>query len=103
MVRWGGDEFVVLVEGVRRRRDLERLARRITRGIQKPIRFEQDEYVPSASIGIVRRHSRLSTIDALIAETDRAMYCVKRSRPTRQHLYNTVPNTAVRTRRAVHA
>ena len=84
VVRWGGDEFVVLVDGVRRRRDLERLARRITRGIQKPVLLEEGEYVPSASIGIVRRHSRLLTIDALIAETDRAMYCAKRSRATRQ-------------------
>ena len=36
LVRFGGDEFIVLVENVRRRRHLERLARRIRHSVRAP-------------------------------------------------------------------
>ena len=77
IVRYGGDEFVVLVEGVTRRRDLERLARRIGRAVRRPIVVEGHNFELSASIGIAQRKSRAPTIDALIANADRAMYRVK--------------------------
>jgi len=79
VVRYGGDEFVVLVKGLRRRRDLQRLARRITWGVQLPIFFDGCDYVPSISIGIGRHTSKMATIDALIDEADRAMYRVKKA------------------------
>jgi diguanylate cyclase (GGDEF)-like protein len=77
VVRYGGDEFVVIVEGVRRRRDLERRARHIARVVERPILVEGRELVLSASIGIAQRNARLRTADALIAEADRAMYQAK--------------------------
>jgi diguanylate cyclase (GGDEF)-like protein len=77
IVRYGGDEFVVLVEGVARRRDLERLARRIGRAVSRPITVDRHDVELSASIGIAQRRSRAATIDALIANADRAMYQVK--------------------------
>jgi diguanylate cyclase (GGDEF)-like protein len=77
IVRYGGDEFVVLVEGVTRRRDLERLARRIGRAVSRPITVDGYDVELSASIGIAQRKSRAATIDALIANADRAMYQVK--------------------------
>lgn len=77
LVRFGGDEFVVLVEDVRRRRDLERLARRIMRGVQQPTMIAGNEFIISASVGIAQRNADLPTIEALIAEADRAMYRAK--------------------------
>jgi diguanylate cyclase (GGDEF)-like protein len=77
VVRYGGDEFVVAVEGARRRRDLERRARRITRAVQRPFLLEGREFVLSASIGIARRTSRMASVEALLAAADRAMYRAK--------------------------
>jgi diguanylate cyclase (GGDEF)-like protein len=77
LVRYGGDEFVVLVEEVRRRRDLERLARRIMRGVQMPMLVAGHEFNISASVGIAQRNEQLTTIDELIVQADRAMYRAK--------------------------
>jgi diguanylate cyclase (GGDEF)-like protein len=77
IVRYGGDEFVVLVEGVTRRRDLERLARRMGRAVRRPIVVDGHDVELSASIGIAQHKSRAPTIDALIANADREMYRVK--------------------------
>jgi diguanylate cyclase (GGDEF)-like protein len=77
IVRYGGDEFIVLVEGMSRRRGLERLARRILRALQPPILVEGREIVLSASIGIAQCGRRAQSLDALIAEADRAMYRAK--------------------------
>jgi diguanylate cyclase (GGDEF)-like protein len=77
VVRYGGDEFVVLVEGVRRRRDLDRLARRVARAVRLPILVEGRELRISASIGIARRDARTSSLEALLVEADRAMYRAK--------------------------
>lgn len=91
IVRYGGDEFVVLVEGVTRRRDLERLARRIGRAVERPIVVDGHDVELSASIGIAERKSSAPTIDALIAAADRAMYRVKFQRRDAQHSLST-PN-----------
>jgi len=77
VVRYGGDEFLVLVEGVSRRRDLERLARRIVRAVERPLFIDDQEVVLSASIGIAQRKSTAQPIELLIAEADRAMYQAK--------------------------
>jgi diguanylate cyclase (GGDEF)-like protein len=77
LVRFGGDEFLVLVEGVRRRRDLGRLARRIRRCVQTPTSLAGNEFIISASIGIAERDVDSLTIDALIAKADRDMYRAK--------------------------
>ena len=76
-VRYGGDEFLVVVEGVTRRRDLERLLRRVARAIERPILVEGQLATLTASIGIAQRKRSKDTIDALIAEADRAMYHAK--------------------------
>lgn len=82
IVRYGGDEFLVIVEGLGRRRDLERLARRVARAVKSPILVDGREIVLSASVGIAQRNSRLTTLEALIAEADRAMY---RAKAVRHH------------------
>jgi diguanylate cyclase (GGDEF)-like protein len=78
VVRYGGDEFLVLVEGVSRRRDVERLARRIMRAVERPLHVCNREIVLSASIGIAEH--RNGSLEALIVEADRAMYHAKANR-----------------------
>ena len=77
VVRWGGDEFVVLVLGMIRRRDLERLSRRIARAIQQPLIVQGRELSLKASIGIAQGKLPERSIEDLIAEADLAMYRAK--------------------------
>jgi diguanylate cyclase (GGDEF)-like protein len=79
VVRYGGDEFLVLVEDVGRRRDLERLARRIQRAVHVPIVIEGHRLVVSASIGMARRSRSTPTIESLVHAADRDMYRAKQS------------------------
>jgi diguanylate cyclase (GGDEF)-like protein len=77
VLRYGGDEFLVIADRVTRRRDIERLVRRIQRSIELPIRVEGRDVVLSASVGVGRRTDRNKSIEELIVEADRAMYCAK--------------------------
>ena len=77
LVRYGGDEFVVVADEVRRRRDLQRLAQRILSAVRVPIIVNQHEFTISASVGIAQRSATLTTIEDLITEADRAMYRAK--------------------------
>ncbi len=77
LVRYGGDEFVVLADGLHRQSDLERLARRITRNVRQPLVIDGQTLIVSASVGIARRTAQQETLEALIAEADRAMYRAK--------------------------
>lgn len=74
VVRYGGDEFLVVVEDSPGRRDLQQLARRIMRSVQMPIAVEGQQVSLSASIGIAEGLVAADTFDALIAEADRDMY-----------------------------
>ena len=77
VVRYGGDEFLVLLDEASPRRNVKRLARRIARAVERPIRFDVHEVVVSASIGIAQCKPPGGSLDALIAEADRAMYRAK--------------------------
>lgn len=83
IVRYGGDEFLVLVDAVARRRDVDRLARRIGRALQRPIVVAGREISVSASIGVALCKSTAVDIDELIAVADRAMY---RNKSRKRHL-----------------
>ena len=80
VVRYGGDEFLVLIDEPHPRRDLKRLARRIRRAVRRPIHFHDDTMIVSASIGIAQSTSCRDSIESLIAEADRWMYRAKFSR-----------------------
>jgi diguanylate cyclase (GGDEF)-like protein len=94
VVRYGGDEFLVVVEGVTRRRDLERLLRRVARAVERPIVVEGHPATLTASIGIAQRKRGKESIDALIAEADRAMYRAKaKGRTETRRLVNASPRS----------
>jgi diguanylate cyclase (GGDEF)-like protein len=84
VVRYGGDEFVVVVESMPRRGDVDRLARRIWRCIRQPVLIDGRAIAVSASIGIAEHMAGPVKLEALITAADRAMYCSKHQ----QHLRN---------------
>lgn len=77
--RVGGDEFVVLLDGVDAAERLEARAQVIAVALTQPFRVEDVTDALSVNIGgaISQRHGR--TLDALLAAADQAMYAAKQA------------------------
>jgi diguanylate cyclase (GGDEF)-like protein len=79
VVRYGGDEFVVLLHGIRRAEQVEQVVSRIAAEIAVPIALADGVLTVSASIGQAIGRDAVSAED-LLDEADRAMYQAKRAR-----------------------
>jgi diguanylate cyclase (GGDEF)-like protein/PAS domain S-box-containing protein len=77
LARFGGDEFVVLVEDVESPDDVVMIARRITKEIRRPFLLEGQELFISISIGIALGEAREKTPEQILREADTAMYRAK--------------------------
>jgi diguanylate cyclase (GGDEF)-like protein/PAS domain S-box-containing protein len=85
VVRYGGDEFVVLADGVVDAEEAAGLAERIVAAVNRPIELEGEEISVSASVGIAIAQTSDNSPDAashvslkaLIAQADRGMYRAK--------------------------
>ncbi|HCF1525244.1 putative bifunctional diguanylate cyclase/phosphodiesterase [Pseudomonas aeruginosa] len=76
LFRFGGDEFIVLLDGLACSGDAERVAQRILGQLHQPLALDEHTLVVSASIGIAPLHERGQTLDALRA-ADLALYRAK--------------------------
>lgn len=77
--RVGGDEFVVLVEGVKNGDLLETVATRLIESIHRPIGLDAGSVQVGVSIGLVTADEHCDTADKLMNLADRAMYRAKAS------------------------
>jgi len=77
LARFGGDEFVVLLEGVGGPEEAVRVVERITEGLGDPFLVDGRELFVSASIGIALGEARTESPDDLIRNADTAMYEAK--------------------------
>ena len=78
IVRYGGDEFVVLVEQVAGWEEYEPLIARIHAALAEPIRLPSGDLTISASVGAAEVAVEHRTPEDLLAAADRAMYAAKR-------------------------
>jgi diguanylate cyclase (GGDEF)-like protein len=78
VVRYGGDEFVVLVERVADSRTIESIIGRIHAALAKPIALPQGEFTLSLSIGVCQASPDHQAPEDVLREADRAMYAAKR-------------------------
>ena len=77
--RFGGDEFAILLEDTAGPQEAADVAERIVEVLKKPLRLEEKEIVPQASLGIsVVDHESGVGADELIRNADAAMYIAKR-------------------------
>ena len=74
--RFGGDEFVVVVQDVHDVLDVERIAERLSAVIAAELHVQGHRIVPTASIGIALSTST-STPESLLRDTDLAMFRAK--------------------------
>jgi diguanylate cyclase (GGDEF)-like protein len=78
VVRFGGDEFVVLAERIAGRDDIERIIDRIHAVLENPVPLPEGEITLTVSIGVTEGiHGHRSPED-ILAAADRAMYASKR-------------------------
>lgn len=79
--RLSGDEFVVVVEGVRSGAELGALAEQVLAAVSAPLRAAGVELAPTVSIGVARSTCTDATPGGLLARADAAMYRAKGTRP----------------------
>jgi diguanylate cyclase (GGDEF)-like protein/PAS domain S-box-containing protein len=77
LARFGGDEFVVLIEGLDDPAQAVQVAERITEELRSPFIMEGRDLYVIASIGISLGDARTHDPDALLREADTAMYRAK--------------------------
>lgn len=79
VARFGGDEFLVLLEGTGGLGEVEPVVRRIQAAFERPIPLPQGEVTLSVSIGAAQAGDDGCSAEALIDAADRAMYAAKRA------------------------
>jgi diguanylate cyclase (GGDEF)-like protein len=77
VTRLGGDEFVVIIMPSPKSDTAQEVARRIIEVMHDSVRIADVEIHTSASMGIASYPSDASSIEALLARADAAMYCAK--------------------------
>jgi diguanylate cyclase (GGDEF)-like protein len=77
LARFGGDEFVVLIEDIDDLVEPVQVAERITQELRRPFIMEGRELYVAASIGISSGDAQTHDPDGLLREADTAMYWAK--------------------------
>lgn len=75
--RFGGDEFLILLNGISRAEDARVIARRIMESVSEPVEVEGECIAVTASIGIALYPVDDTDMEALIRKSDEAMYHIK--------------------------
>ena len=93
--RLSGDEFVVILRGVRARSEVIALAARVVEGVREPLRLGGVNFTPSLSLGIAYGAGTSTTADELLAQADTAMYRAKLEERGAWYVYDaTMSNSA---------
>jgi diguanylate cyclase (GGDEF)-like protein/PAS domain S-box-containing protein len=95
VARFGGDEFVVLLDGVAEVSEVTRVADRIQKKLQRPFTVSGTETFASASIGITLSGPQYETADELLRDADTAMHRAKTLGGGRHQVFNERMHTRV--------
>ena len=87
LARFGGDEFVVVLDGVRDLLDLTEAGRRVQMCLADPILLRGERIEVSASIGAVLGHPG-TTASVMLRNADAAMYVAKAKGPGRLEVFD---------------
>jgi diguanylate cyclase (GGDEF)-like protein/PAS domain S-box-containing protein len=79
LARWGGDEFILLLETAQKGQDAALVARRVLQVVSEPVEIMGCEIIVTASIGISIFPKDGEDPQTLLKNADTAMYCVKES------------------------
>ena len=87
VARMGGDEFIVILQGVDHREAPLSIGRGLLERLAAPVRYRDVELAVSASIGVAVFPEDAATAGDLMRVADRAMYAAKRGGKNRIHLH----------------
>ena len=79
VARFGGDEFLILLNGARNADEAERVARKLLESLSTPMQLESESVSISGSIGIATHEDRTGISGDLIRRADAAMYAAKQA------------------------
>ena len=86
--RMGGDEFTILLSGIRGADDAVAVAERIRRNLRRPIQLGERKLTVGVSIGIAIASQQTSSAEDLLAEADTALYEAKARGKDRHVLFH---------------
>ncbi len=86
--RFGGDEFVILLEDIQGQRHAIDIAERLARAVAKPIVLEAGEVVVTTSIGIAIAQGTADVPEAVVRDADAAAYRAKERGRARWELFD---------------
>ncbi|MBI3546376.1 MAG: EAL domain-containing protein [Gammaproteobacteria bacterium] len=86
--RFGGDEFVVIVQGAHAPQDAEQVATRMLRCLDAPIELGSSQVYVTASIGIALYPDDAQDPEVLLKHADTAMYQAKQQGKNRYLFYH---------------
>ena len=72
--RFGGDEFLILLDGVQRQEDISHIVQKMIDSVAEPVEFEGHSITISASAGIAVYPNDGTEVEELIRKSDEAMY-----------------------------
>lgn len=98
VARFGGDEFALLVEGVRTVDDAKRVAGRIQDALSRPFHVAGQDVVTTASIGVALGHGGYAEPQEMLRDADTAMYRAKDSGKAEHALFDAQMHAHVRAR-----
>ncbi len=75
--RFGGDEFLLLLNGINEKEDVVTIAKKLMESASLPVEVEGECIAATASLGIALYPADDTGIDALIRKSDEAMYYIK--------------------------
>ncbi len=102
VARIGGDEFVVLLDGIDEREDASVVAQRVQRSLAEPFRLQGHEVFTTASIGIAFNELECEKADYLLRDADTAMYYAKAAGKARHEVFNTQMHAEAKSRLQFH-
>lgn len=74
LARWGGDEFVAVIERLRGEEGVEEAISRLSAQLRRPMNLDGHHVIPAASIGVARFPEDGTTVMQLLQAADTVMY-----------------------------
>ncbi|MFH1063081.1 MAG: EAL domain-containing protein [Candidatus Omnitrophota bacterium] len=103
VARFGGDEFIILLEDVSNSEEVEQVVKRIEKSISIPLTLDEQQVFVTASIGIAFNDVSINSPEILLRDADTAMYQAKMQGKARHVFFSKEMHAVAVTRLQIEA